>query len=364
MSSQSSVYSLPGRPGRVAAPRALGRLLPVRFSTPLRVFLLAALLVTEISGVVALRRLGWFGTGSLVRWLACYAAAVLPLAVAAALLIRRRLRFNLRTLLGTMALVVLFFVVTGVPLRDAIEARRMSLKLSDAGVQLTVEHVSDDYLDMLGYARRSAPAPAQSRTELPPWLRPLADDLMRLPADDDVLGVSFEFDHQISTFCQNPAALRNLEAVSVWGRASADGMQQIIDSLPSTLRISEVSVGQVAVEPATLRALASVEFLHLESSWPYPRSAGFRGSARYKWRRYGSSGYADRLTDRHFAAIASLPQLKVLWIGGHDIIDADLAELGASKSLQHVVLFRTTASTTAIDRLRELLPNCKIRIEQ
>jgi hypothetical protein len=295
--------------------------------------------------------------------MACYVAAALPLAAAAALLFRKRLRFSLRTLLGIMALVVVFFVVTGVPLRDAIEARRMTRRLSDAGVQLTLEHASDDYLSMLGYPRRSAPIPPGARTELPPWLRPLADDLLRLPVDDEVLGVSFEFDHQIAEFCQNPDALKNLEGIGVWGRVSAEGLQHLVDALPPTSRISEVSVGQIPVEPATLRALDSVEYLHLESSWPYPRSAGFRGSARYKWRRYDGASYADRLSYRHFAAIASLSQLKVLWIGGHDITDEDLAELGNSKSLKHIVLFHTTASSPAVERLRKLLPDCDIRVE-
>jgi hypothetical protein len=59
-----------------------------------------------------------------------------------------------------------------------------------------------------------------------------------------------------------------------------------------------------------------------------------------------------------------LPKLKVLWIGGHDIADADLAELGASRSLEHIVLFHTTATSPAIEQLRRQLPNCDIRTEQ
>jgi hypothetical protein len=315
--------------------------------------LLIALLVVEIGAVAALRSVGWVATGSGVRWFACLLAATLPLAIAAVLLVGSRFRFSLRTLLVITALVAVFLVVTGIPLGNAIDARRVTRRLNDSGAELWVQPPHGGFLEQIGHPVRANFESKHRAADLAPWLRPLAGDLLNVSANDEVREIVFDSDEQIAEFVADHAGFGNLDGLWVFGNVTPKGLRQLAEALPELPPISQASVSQISAPPEYLAALVDAHFLMLESPFPFPRPTSAQRSGSYR----------RLLGPKHFAAVAALPKLKVLFILGHDIADADVGLLANSESLEYIVLRRTTASEAAAERLREQLPDCRILLQ-
>jgi hypothetical protein len=311
---------------------------------------LFGLLLTEIGAVAALRYAGWLATGSGIRWLACLVAATLPLVIAAALLFGRKFRFSLRALLVIMALVAVFLVVTGIPLRDAIEVRRVTRRLVEAGADVNVDPPNRDFLERQGYSVRASVESKHRAAELAPWLRPLAGDALKFPAHDEVRSLGLNSDSQIDDFASDPATFVNLEEIAVYGKVTGQGLQRIVRLLPKLPKITQAQVFEISVPPEYLSALVDVQYLHLSPPWPWPRPA------RVGW----PNTYPRQLGPEHFTALAALPNLRVLYIHGHDVADADVALLASSKSLEQIFFHRTTVSEAAADELRQQMPACRI----
>ncbi len=334
-------------------PATIGRgfmITVVQLSSRLRIALLVALLLVEIAAVAALRSAGWVATGSGILWLACLLAATLPLVIAAALLFGRKFRFSLRALLVIMALVAVFLVVTGIPLRDAIDARRITLKLVAGKADLRTEPPSESFLEGLGYSVLDRVYSTHRAADLAPWLRPLAGDVLKFPAHDEVRSISFNTDQQIADFASDPAGFTNVESIGVYGNVTPLGLRKLLESLPQLPAITQLAISGITVPPEFLSAFADAEYLMLEAPWPYPRPTPAQ--------RRGS--YRRLLGPEHFAAVAALPHLRVLCIQGHDVADADVALLANSKSLEHIIFNRTTVSEAAAKQLRQQLPDCQI----
>jgi hypothetical protein len=143
-----------------------------------RIALLLTLLVGETALVFSLRLLGWHETGTAIRWLSALVLAVLPLAIAAILLVGHRFRFRLRTLLVAMALVAFFLAITVMPLQNALSSRRMSQRLLAAGATVHTASQFNKVYKQLAYDPRPAIPVSPEEPQLPVWLRPLAGDLL------------------------------------------------------------------------------------------------------------------------------------------------------------------------------------------
>lgn len=322
----------------------------MRPNSSVRLSPLLALLIAEIALLVAIRQLDWFATGPINQWIARLLAAFLPLLVAVALLVKRGLRFSLRTMLVATALIAVFLVITGVPLRNAIALRQVSHRLKSAGASIGTGRASEDFFRSLGYPE-SDPLPPSNTGSLPAWLRPLAGDFNELPLDEQVIAIAMRDDRQIAELCRDPAPLVHLKSIAVYRGVSPTGMESLGKAMPQFAAVKEVSVNHVPVTLQFLRALENVEFLTLSAR--YPR--------RFSYRMAVSA--PGQLTTEYVAAIASLPHLKVLHLIDHGIADADFALLAKSASLEHVILNNATVSSAAVKKLRQQLPHCDIRKE-
>src|SRR5262249_14569475 len=144
------------------------------------------LLLGEVGWVAALRAFGWNTTNSRIEWLACLFWAGLPLVVAAIVLARHQLRFNVRTMLVAMALIATFLYLTVRPLQTAVSSRRASRAVLSAGATLHTISSWDNVYASLQYDPRTPAAKVLPAPELAPWLRPLARNLLSVPTDDSI----------------------------------------------------------------------------------------------------------------------------------------------------------------------------------
>ena len=91
------------------ADRVNSNVLPLnRMTIPRTATVLVVVLLLEAGLVISLRWLGWYGTGNAIKFAACLVVTFFPLLVACVLLIRRRLKFSVRTLLVATTLVAVF----------------------------------------------------------------------------------------------------------------------------------------------------------------------------------------------------------------------------------------------------------------
>jgi hypothetical protein len=326
----------------------------VALSPRYRAGLLVALLVIEIGAVASLRSVGWVATGSGLLWFVSLLAATLPLVVAAALLFGSRFRFTLRALLVITALLAVFLVITGIPLRDAIDARRVTRRLVDAGAEISVEAPQQSAFAKLGYPVRPNVESQHRAADLAPWLRPIASEILAYPAHDEVRHIGFSSDGQIAEFAGDHEGFSNMDGLGLLGNITREGQQQLAQTLPELPPITRASSFSTPVTAEFLTALVDAQYLFLQSPYPPPRPTPAQRSGSYR----------RLLGPEHFAAIAALPNLKVLIIIGHDIADADVALLANSDSLEHIILRGTTASEAAVERLREQLPDCQILLQE
>jgi hypothetical protein len=304
----------------------------------IRFALLFILLAAEITLVFSLRLLGWNETGSAIRWITALLIAILPLTIAATLLIAHRFRFGLRTLLIATALVALFLMVTLMPLQNAFNLRRVSRQVLAAGAEIRTESSFRDVYKEFGYE----PWPESSLTarneQLPIWLHPLAGELLTIPNDDAVKCISLSSDAQITVVCRELAALRNLECISIYGAVTPAGMEMLRQSLKEFPHLTDLHIG-IDVPKGWLRSLEQLRTLWLwvESLQPARRLS------------------ADLLRD-----IPALPDLRVLRIHTYAVNDGDMEVLSGCNLLRYLILRNTAVTDAGEQQFFAALPKCVV----
>jgi hypothetical protein len=310
-------------------------------SFPLRIGLLLTLLVAEAALVVSLRTVGWNSTGRAIRWTSCLLAAFLPLALVAIAICGQRFRFSLRMLLIAMGLVAVFLWATVLPLRNAVDARRASQSLLAAGATLRTASSFDEVYAHLKYdPRPSRPAPAIDRP-LAVWLRPLAGDILKVPTADAIKEIWLESDAQIAALRQDSSSFSNLERLGVSTAVTPAGMSALRSALPAGAHMTDILLN-VDVPQGWLSSLNGVRTLSL---WAEGPRAGLP------------------LSREQFQAIAALPELRVLWIFGYAVTDADIQILSGCKTLKHVVFRKTAVTAAGEEQLSRALPDCVVHLD-
>ncbi|MBA4105305.1 MAG: hypothetical protein C0485_06070 [Pirellula sp.] len=305
-----------------------------------RTTLLVAFLLFELTLAWSFRNLGWFETGGVIRWGACAIMALLPLAVAAALMARRRFRFGLRTLLIAMSLLAIFMCVSVLPLYEAIEARRGSQSLEACGAQMDLAFNNDEYFKQMGYDPRRAAPVYQPEATLPVWLRPLAAETLQVAPDDSVRGIGLENDVQVAAFAEHASRFTCVTSIGL-GRGVGLRSRQTLAKLMSEL--------------------PDVDQLHVYS----PVTAGWlRADAFDRLRSltiYGMPQSPDLISDELLKEIAGLPDLRHLSLRWVETSDADLQLLAKSASLRLIVLGVVGATSPGFEELERAMPNCQIK---
>jgi len=306
-----------------------------------RIAALLLLLGAEVALALSLRELGWFETGHVIRWGACGLAALLPLVVAAILMLRNRLRFSLRSLLMAMALVAVFLFISVLPLIEAFDARKGSQRLQADGVQFSTESM-DEYYRQIGHDPRPTPPTPPVNRQLAAWLRPLAGDVLTLPTDEEIKSVWLDADGQVLRLCAMPSRFCNLEQIGVGPNVSSAGLQVLGGALPKFPRLTALDLGNVPIPKDWLKSLRNVKTLFLGVGGPLK----------------------GRLLDpQHLKDLGELPNLEVLMIAGYLVRSADMQALAGSESLRFIHLKRTATAPWGKKQLAEAMPNCVIRSE-
>lgn len=305
-----------------------------------RTTLLVAFLLFELTLAWSFRNLGWFETGGVIRWGACAILALLPLAVAAALLARRRFRFGLRTLLIAMSLLAIFMCVSVLPLYEAIESRRGSraLMACDAGIHLTF--ANDNYFQAVGYDPRRAAPVYQPESALPVWLRPLAAETLQAPPDNSVRGIWLDNDAQVAGLAEHAARFTRVTYIGLGKGVGLRGKQTLANAMSKLPHVDQLYVES----PVPAGWLRSGEFDRLRSL-----------------RIYGKPRSPDLLSDELLREIAVLPDLRHLSLWWIKTSDADLQLLAKSTSLRLIELRISGVTSPGFEQLGRAMPNCRIK---
>lgn len=312
---------------------------PRRISVRLR--WLAALLFVESALAISLQTLGWFETGGLLRQAACALLALLPLAAAGLLVARRKFRFSIQVMLIATALLAFFMWISVLPLYEALESRRGTQALFAVKASPRDFCSNDEYFVRVGYDPRPAPPtlPPASHS-LPPWLRPLAGDALRLPVDAAVREIKLQDDQQAAALAAHVERFPSLTYVGVATRGmSPRGIAMVRKALPRVANLVQLHV-TCPVPKGILRSAPGVRCLWIDS-----------GS-----RRVNLLG-PDEMND-----MAALPELKLLDLRHIRISDADLQLLAQSASLRQIWLRAEGITPAGIERLRSSMPECEVKL--
>jgi hypothetical protein len=305
-----------------------------------RTTLLVAFLFFELALAWSFRALGWFETGSAIRWGACALLALLPLALAAGLLARRRFRFGMRTLLIAMSLLAIFMCVSVLPLYEATEARRGSRSLEAYGAQINLTSSNDEYFNQVGYDPRRATPVYHPEPALPIWLRPLAAETLEVAPDDSVREIRLDNDAQVTALAEHAARFTGLMCIGLNNGVGLHGKQTLMNAMPKLPTVDQLCV----VGPVPTGWLRSGEFDRLRSL-----------------QIYGTPRSPDVISAELLKEIAELPDLRHLSIWWFETNDADLQLLAKSTHLRLIVLRTSGATSHGFEQLGRLMPDCRIK---
>ena len=70
------------------------------------------------------------------------------------------------------------------------------------------------------------------------------------------------------------------------------------------------------------------------------------------------------VTDADLLEISKLPRVETLWLDGAPITDTAVEAIGEMKTLRELKVSATKLSPEAVERLRQLLPECKVESDQ
>ncbi len=285
------------------------------------VFLLFVLLL-ETTLVVSLRWLGWYGTGNAIQLAACLFVTLLPLLVAIVVLLRRRLKFTVRSLLVATTLVALFLVLSLLPLVRHRAARQVSSRLLGANATINEGLDWDDFYTQIELDRPPILTLANADA-IPPWLTSFTTTTDAIPPDDAVRSIWLNTDRQCRILAENWERLPSLQSVSITRGVSTEGFRLLQDVLLQIEHLDSVHTNDVSIPPNWYESLTNVRTLCV-------------------WGEGASRG--TPFDKKHLKDIASLPNLEMFMVLGYAFDDDDARTLATSNSIRRVIL-RGTAVT-------------------
>lgn len=281
-------------------------------------------LLFEIALVVSLRWLGWYGTGNAIQFAACLFVTILPLVVAIAILLRRRLKFSVRSLLLANTLVAIFLVLSLLPLARHRAERQTSMRLLTAKATVNEGLDWDDFYSQIDLTPPPKPALATTAA-VPLWLTSFTTASDSIPQDNAVRSIWLNSDAQCQILADNWERLTSLQSVSITRGVSTEGFRLLQGILPRFRYLDIVHTNDVAVPSGWYKSLTNIRTL-----WVWGEGAS-RGTPFDK----------DHLND-----IAALSNLEMLMVLGYAIDDSDARTLATSDSIKRVVLRGTAVTPT------------------
>ena len=313
---------------------------PTRGRVSVRLRRLLALLLLETTLAVSLHTLGWFETGGLLRQAACAMLALVPLAAALFLLVRRRLRFSMQSLLVAMGLLALFMWISVLPLYEALASRRGVQAMAAEKVAPRDYCSNEQYFASLPHDPRPPAPPKPETRSLPRWLRPLAGDALRLPVDAAVREIKLHDDGQVAAFAAHVERFRSLTYVGVHSRGiSPFGQATLCGALPTARQLVQMHV-TCPVPPGLLKCVPGIRCIWIDSG----------------------TRLVNLLGPQEMNDLAALPELRHLDLRHVRISDADLQLLAQSGTLRRIVLRAEGVTSEGIERLRLSMPQCQVTL--
>lgn len=303
-----------------------------RISSGTTTSVLLFVLIFEVMVVVSLRWLGWYGSGNAFLFLGCLIVTALPLLVALAILLRRRLKFSLRSLLAVTMLVSLFLVSSLVPLVRHRSERQASMQLLATNATLNEGQDWGDFYSKLDLNPPPDLVVNSRASAVPAWLASFTKRTQTIPPDNTVRSVWLNSDEQCRILSDNWKRLPSLRSVSLTRGVSTEGFELLQDVLPRFKHLHCVHTNDVAVPPNWYSALTNIRSL-----WVWGE-----GTSRGK-----------PFDEGHLKEITELSNLEMLMVLGYAFDDEDARELAGSTSIKRVVLRGTAVTADGESNLEE-----------
>jgi len=284
--------------------------------------LLVSMLLLETMIVVSLRSLGWYGTGNAVYFVACLFVTFSPLLVAMILLLRRGLRFSVRSLLASTTLVALFLMLSFIPIVRHRAARQVSVQLLSANATINEGLDWDDFYAQIELDRPPKLPPTIDEA-IPAWLTPFTTTTHAIASDDAVRSVWLNNDRQCRILAKNWERLPSLQSVTITRGVTNEGFQLVQEIIPKLQNLDSVCTNDVSPPLHWYASLTNVRTL-------------------FVWGEGASRGTA--FDKNHLRDIASLPHLETFMVLGYAFVDNDARTLTSSNSIKRVI-FRGTSVT-------------------
>ena len=299
-------------------------MLITRMSVRLTTVVLVTVLIIEVAISVSLRWLGWYGTGSAIQFSACLVFTLLPLLIAFVILLHKRLKFSVRSLLLVTALSAFFLVLSLMPILRHRAARQSSAQLLTAKVTINEGMDWDNFYRQIAL-HPPTKLPLADDDALPWWLTSLITKTDSIPTDNSVRDIWLSSDNQCQILAENWERLSSLQSVSISRGVSTEGFRLLQDVLPRFEHLDSVVTNDVTVPSDWYGSLKNIRTL-----WVWGEGAS-RGTL---------------FDDKHLDEIVSLSNLEMFMVLGYAFSDRDARTLAKSDSIKRIVL-RGTAVTTA-----------------
>jgi hypothetical protein len=170
---------------------------------------------------------------------------VSPLLVAMVLLLRRGLKFSVRSLLAATTLVALFLMLSLLPLVRHRAARQVSMQLLSASATINEGLDWDDFYTQI----ELDPPPKLTPTNtdaIPAWLTSFTATTDAIPPDDAVRSIWLNNDRQCRILAENWERLPSLQSVSITRGVTNEGFRLLQDVIPQFQHLDCVHTNDVS----------------------------------------------------------------------------------------------------------------------
>lgn len=286
---------------------------------------LVSILLLEAMLVLSLQSLGWHGTGNALQLASCIIVTLLPLLVALGILLCNRLRFSLRSMLTATTLVVVFLMLSLMPIVRHRAARQTSMRLLSSNATINEGLDWDEFYSQIELQSPPKPTTPARTAAVPPWLTSFTIRTSSIPPDDAVRSIWLNTDEQCHILADNWERFVSLQHVSITGGVSDDGFRLLQQVLPQFKHLDSVHTNAVEAPSDWYGSLTNIRTLWI-------------------WGEGASRG--KPFNRKHLNDIVSLSNLETFMVLGYAFNDADARKLATSTSIKRVIL-RGTAVTFA-----------------
>ena len=304
-----------------------------------RLSLLIGVLIFEFGFIQFITHYGWHDSVDVGTTMGVIFLAVLPLLVAALVLMRKR--FNLKSAFVAFTLFALFMGFSMRPVYEARQARVPSRALVFAGVEMVEGFRGIDLeAEVPVYGE-----PDSEKESLPGWVVRLMGEYAQLPAANEIYGVDINSEMELGEFMKVADRLPNLGAVSFENNFDSRELERCAEFLGSlnanSIHFSGYGEGELDLNWFDVNHnFCRLGFLNCPSAPELTRKLKNKSLEMLCYSMAPGGPTTTNWTE--FCECAVVQKLKLFFISGCQLTDSDAAEFSRLKNLKSLTMHVST----------------------